>query len=102
MPTTSNAMRRYLVRSASFMSFSLNMKWNHLSAFRQGPEAPKHVPRIPISEIRSRQTDWRDALFRIEQADIDRLAHLEVTDRRRMNAVATIIGRVEKVRIIGA
>jgi hypothetical protein len=41
-------------------------------------------------------------LFRAEQAKIDRLAHLEVADRRGMNPIATIIGRLDEVRIIGA
>ena len=42
------------------------------------------------------------ALFRAEQAEIDRPAHLEVADRRGMNAIPAIIGRFEEVRIIGA
>src|SRR3954469_22266354 len=49
-----------------------------------------------------RRCSARCRLWRIEQAEVDRLAHLEVAERRWMNPVAAIVCRIEQVRIARA
>src|SRR6202011_2499727 len=40
--------------------------------------------------------------LRFEQLQIDRLAHLKIAERRRMNAVAAIVSRAQEVGVRGA
>ena len=55
------------------------------------------APRNDIKMIRISKTlnhATAPALSCIEQAEIDRFSHLEIADRRGMNAIAAVVGRV--------